>query len=273
MKKIYLLIFSLIILNQVGAQILISPYIVYTDRQNKFGTFLVQNESDEIYEISVSFIFGYPISDSLGQLSMKYFEQDSSEYYSIAQTLRAFPRKFLLNPKQRQVVRMTVKTPDTLAPGTYWSRILTSATPHAIQSDTVNKGITARIKFVLNQVTTVIYRVDPAEAGIDIKNVSVVVDSSHVKLFHNLIRMGNSPFFGNLFVKILDPDQNVIEEKEEFVSVYFNLTKNVSFDLSKFNSGKYKAEIKIVLNEKEDIPESNLKPVLPIVRTIDFEIP
>lgn len=264
---------SIFTFNQLSSQILISPYIVYSDQQNKFGTFLVQNESDEIYEISVSFIFGYPISDSLGLLSMEYVEQDSSEFYSIASSLKAFPRKFLLNPKQRQVVRMTVKTPDTLSPGTYWSRIVTSAAPHTISQDTSGKGITARIKFVLNQVTTVIYRVEPAEAGIDIKNISVIIDSSQVKLLHSLIRTGNSPFFGDLVVKILDKDENVIEESEEFVSVYFDLVKSVSFDVSKFKPGKYRAEIKVVLNESEDIPESRLRSTQPIFRTVEFEIP
>jgi len=273
MKKLYTIIFSLITFIQINGQVLISPYIVYTDQQNKFGTFLVQNESDEIYEISVSFIFGYPVSDSIGQLSMRYIEQDSSEYYSIAQTLRAFPRKFLLNPKQRQVVRMTVKTPDTLAAGTYWSRIVTSAAPHTIPTDTVNKGITARIKFVLNQVTTVLYRVEPAETGINIKNVIVSVDSNQLKVISAFERTGNSPFFGNLFVKIIDSTQNVVEEKKEFMSVYFDLVKNVDFDLTKFKSGKFKAEIQIVLNEKEDIPESNFKPIEPIFRTVEFEIP
>ncbi|MBU2446612.1 MAG: hypothetical protein KJ666_13735, partial [Bacteroidetes bacterium] len=77
----------------------------------------------------------------------------------------------------------------------------------------------------------------------------------------------------NLFIRILDQNNTLVEEKEEFMSVYFNLVKNVDFDLTKFKSGKYKAEIRVVLKEKEDIPESNLKPIEPIFRIVEFEIP
>ena len=49
------------------SQIIISPYILYTDTKNKFGTFLVLNESDQVYEIDMSFIFGYPVTDSVGR--------------------------------------------------------------------------------------------------------------------------------------------------------------------------------------------------------------
>ncbi|MCK5087187.1 MAG: hypothetical protein KAQ90_06685, partial [Melioribacteraceae bacterium] len=68
MKQILFLIF-LISTNILG-QVIISPYIIYMDQRERFGTFIVQNESLDEFEINISFVFGYPDSDSLGNISM-----------------------------------------------------------------------------------------------------------------------------------------------------------------------------------------------------------
>lgn len=264
------LMFSLILLKTINAQILISPYIVYTDDKNKVGNFIVQNESDNIYEISVSFMFGYPVSDTLGQIVMRYFEDDSSQSYSINNYIRAFPRKFLLEPKKRQVVRLTIKAPDTLPSGTYWTRIFTSAVPYSELEDTVSRGITAKIKFVLNQVTTCMYRVNPAESGLIVENTEISYDSNKVGVNINLKRIGNSPFIGNLLLKVVDEEGNVVKDLTEYIPVYFDLQKRFVFDVSEFNkSKKYNLVITASNIEKEDIPESTLK----IVKVPDEKIP
>ena len=272
MKKIILLFVFLFLGNSL-AQVIISPYILYTDTKNKFGAFTVQNESDQIYEISISFIFGYPVTDSIGNASMQYFEQPDSSMPSIADWIRAFPKKFLLNPKQRQVVRMTVKPPSDIDAGTYWSRIITSATPQSIPIDTLSEGVHAQIKFVLNQITTFLYRVDSAITGIEVKDFYTEVDSSNLNILANLVRTGNSPFFGNVKATILNSQSEVVAEEELSLSNYFGLVKKFQFPLEKFTPGEYKIELEIILNEKKDFPESKMEPILPIKKYLNFTLP
>lgn len=260
MFKINLLIYFILFFGTISGQILISPYIVYTDDKNKVGNFIVQNESENIYEISVSFLFGFPVSDSLGQIVMKYFENDSAHSSSINSYIRAFPKKFFLEPKKRQVVRLTIKAPDTLQSGTYWTRIITSAVPVSEQQDTISKGVTARIKFVLNQVTTCMYRVNPAESGLEVEQAEVFYDSNKINVHVNLKRIGNSPFIGNLLLKIVDEDGKVIKEFSEYIPVYFQLHKRFVLDTDEFeNERNYYLIITASNIEKEDIPESTLK--------------
>lgn len=252
------------------SQILISPYIVYTDEKNKIGNFIIQNESENNYEISISFTFGYPVSDSSGQIVMKYFENDSSQTYSVNNYIRAFPKKFILQPKKRQVVRLTIKAPDSLPAGTYWTRIITSAVPYSEQIDTMHTGITARIRFVLNQVTTCLYRVGNAESGVKISNIKLLPDSGKTQLFVELDRVGNSPFIGNLILKIKDENGNIVKELSEYIPLYFSLFKNISIDHNGLEKGKkYFINITAVNTEKEDIPESSLK----IISTPNETIP
>lgn len=252
----FVLLFAL----KLHSQILISPYIVYTDENNKIGNFIIQNESENNYEISISFTFGYPVSDTTGQIVMKYFENDSSQSYSINNYIRAFPKKFILPPKKRQVVRLTIKAPDSLPSGTYWTRIITSAVPYSEQIDTMHTGITARIRFVLNQVTTCLYRVGKAESGVKISNFRVTQDSGKTQLSIDLERIGNSPFIGSIILKVTDENGNVVKQMSDYIPLYFNLMKNFQLDHNDLERGKkYLINISVINTEKEDIPESNLK--------------
>lgn len=268
--SVILILFSSL---SIYSQILISPYIVYTDQNNKIGNFIVQNESENNYEISVSFTFGYPVSDSTGQILMKYFENDTSQASSINNYIRAFPKKFILPPKKRQVIRLTIKAPDTLQPGTYWTRIITSATPYSEQIDTMQSGITARIKFVLNQVTTCLYRVGVGESGVKISNLEFVPDSGKTNLIVELERIGNSPFIGNLLVKVKDEKGNIVKTLSEYIPLYYKLLKKIQIDHSDFEKGKkYELNITAVNTEKEDLPESSIKIISVPDEKIQFEI-
>lgn len=271
MKKYLLLLIALPSI--LWGQIIISPYVVFTDQQNKFGSYIVQNESLESYEISVSFVFGYPVSDSVGNVTMYYSEDPKIEEYSCVDWVRAFPRKFVLEPKQKQTVRMSVSSPDTIIDGTYWARIVTTSAPLSVASDSVGTGITAQIKFVLNQVTTLLYRKGEADTRIAVSDVKTVKDSVSIDVMVDLERLGNSPFFGNVTTTVYDSTGVKIDVHEEYLTLYHSLRKKYSFEADKFESGTYKAEVKVMFNEKVDIPESKLAPQVDVIKTVEFYIP
>lgn len=272
MKKIISLC-VILFLGKSFAQIIISPYILYTDSKNKFGTFYVQNESDQVYEIDISFIFGYPVTDSVGNASMKYYENPDSSLPSITEWIKAFPRKFALSPKQRQVIRMTVKPPSEISSGTYWSRIVTSATPQSPPIDTLGEGVRAQIKFVLNQITTFLYRVDPATTGIEIIDLYADIDSNQVNVYAKLARTGNSPFFGKVSSVIRNSKSEIVVEEEQDLANYFEMVKKFQFPIENFAPGEYDIELRILSNEKENFPESKLEPILPISKRFILRIP
>lgn len=256
-KIIFLLVLTA---SSIYSQVIISPYIVYMDQKDRFGTFIVQNKSLEEYEINISFVFGYPITDSLGNGTMKYIENPADSLPSIATWIRAFPRTFVLVPEQKQIVRMTVRPPAYLEPGTYWTRMVTSSTPKAPPIDTLKEGISAKVRFVLNQVTTVVYRVGEANTGLNMDSLQVQSDSLNLQLFVGLNREGNSAFFGNMTTRLFNDIGDTVSVKEDFVQVYYDLNKRVDIPLEGLTEGNYKAEVEIKFNEKEDIPESRLVP-------------
>lgn len=272
MKK-YIILSVLIFVCNTFSQVIISPYIIYTDTKNKFGTFYVQNESTQEYEIDISFVFGYPVTDSLGNPTMEYIEQPDSTFSSIANWIKAFPKKFALSPGQKQVVKMTVKPPVDLLPGTYWSRIITSASPKSAPLDTLGEGVRAQIKFVLNQITTFLYRVNPAITGIEIENFRSASDSANINVFANLIRTGNSPFFGNVKVSLSNSQGEVVAEDEQSLANYFQFVKKFQFPKNKLVAGEYIVEIKVESNEKTEFTESTLEGVQTVTKNFTLKIP
>ncbi len=272
MKKIIILI--LLTASSIYSQLIISPYVVYMDQKDRFGTFIVQNKSLDEYEVNISFVFGYPVSDSLGSGTMKYIENPADSLPSIASWIRAFPRNFVLVPEQKQIVRMTVRPPTNLEPGTYWTRMITSSTPKAPPIDTLKEGISAKIKFVLNQITTVVYRVNDATTGLDVDDLTINSDTTNLKIYVGLNREGNSAFFGNMVTRIFNSNGDTVKVKEDFIQVYYNLNKRIDISLEGISEGNYRAEVEITFNEKEDIPESRLVPNQYVYRKeISFSYP
>ncbi|MCF6268387.1 MAG: hypothetical protein L3J41_01610 [Melioribacteraceae bacterium] len=258
MKKYILII--LFAASTIYSQVIISPYIVYMDKKDRFGTFLVQNKSLEEYEINISFVFGYPTTDSLGSGTMKYIENPADSLPSIANWVRAFPKSFILVPEQKQIVRMTVRPKRDLEPGTYWTRMVTSSTPKSLPVDTLEEGISAKIRFVLNQVTTVIYRVETATTGLELADLSLQSDSTNLQMYVDIKREGNSAYFGDMITRIFNEYGDTVAVDENFIQVYYDMKKRIDFPLENLEPGKYRVELEILFNEKEDIPKSRMVP-------------
>ncbi|MFZ1289214.1 MAG: hypothetical protein WAR79_03960 [Melioribacteraceae bacterium] len=272
MKKI-LLIFLISL--PIYSQVIISPYVVYMDENNKFGSMIVQNESFDPYEITISFIFGFPVSDSLGNRTMKYLENPTEAFPSLNNWITAFPKKFVLNSKERQTIRLMIKPPKEIPFGTYWTRIVTSSTP--INKDTTisdGTGVSAKLKFVLNQVTTALYRTDSVFTDLNIENSSLIKDSTETyQLLYKINQLGNSPYFGNFNLTVTNSKGEIILEEHDYLSVYYNIVRNYVLQKEKFPAGNYSAKLLIKFNEKEDIPESKLVPPNDISNSFEFTIP
>ena len=246
------------------AQVVVAPPTLFINSAERFGNFILVNRSDVPQEISISFKFGYPATDSVGNMFMQYNDSVSAKQYSCAQWIRAFPLKFILMPMQQQTVRLMVIAPPNIPDGTYWTRLITSATPQQqTVVDTIRHGVTARITFIVQQVTTVVYRKGAVSTGVRIENIHAGVDSEHVKLLARFVRTGNSPFFGTVSAKIYDRSGKVIDQATEPVSVYFDFVQPFLFDLRKFSPGEYTAEITAV-SERPDIPRGELLQIEPV---------
>jgi hypothetical protein len=271
MRTRYLYLLLALFLAGAQAQISVSPPALFMNSNNRFGTFIVENKTGEPQEVSVKFRFGYPASDSIGNLSMQYEDTITEAQCSLTGWIKGFPRKFILMPGAQQIIRLTTQPPPDLSDGTYWSRIITSAQPQAKRIDTVRTGITTQINIVFEQITTVLYGKGTLNTSIEIKDPFIVEDSASIRLVWKTEKNGNTPYFGTAQVKVFDEIGNVVDETIEILGIYATMNKKASFDRNKLKPGKYVAEIKFI-TERNDIASDNIIQLPPIVKKIAFTV-
>ena len=271
MRTIYFYLLLALFVVNAQAQISVAPPALFMNSNNRFGTFIVENKTGESQEVSIKFRFGYPTSDSIGNLSMQYDDTVTEAQYSLTGWVKGFPRKFILMPGAQQIVRLTTQPPPNLIDGMYWSRIITSAQPQTKRIDTVRAGITTQINLVFEQITTILYGKGTLSTGLEIADPFIVEDSANVRLVWKTIKKGNAPYFGTAEVKLFDENGSAIDTTVETLGIYATMNKKASFDRTKLKPGKYVAEIKFV-TERNDIASDNIIQLPPIAKKIAFTI-
>ena len=256
----------------VRAQVVVAPTILYLSSQDQFGTFVVMNRSKDPQEIMVSFKFGYPTSDSLGNIFMQYNDSAAAEKYSCASWLRGFPRQFILNPGQQQVVRLTVMPRQGLSDGVYWTRLVTRSTPQVKFVDTVKTGVMANITFVLEQVTTVIYEKGGLNATVTLSGSRDFTDSTHLDILTRINRGGNAPFFGTVNLKVIDAAGNTVYTDKLLLAAYFSMNVKFAVPLSELRMGDHYTAVLDVNSDRPDISPENAIKIDPVEEKIPFTL-
>lgn len=256
------------------AQITIAPTSLYMDDRERFVTMLVLNGSDQAQEVSIDFEFGYLGADEEGNTRMVYNDEEAEGQYSIADRIRAFPRTFTLQPDQRQTVRMTVRNTGDLSEGTYWTRVRTESNPLSPPIEQqAEGGVAARINFTVEQVTAAFLKKGDVSTGLQVDGLAVSVDENgRGTISADLEQTGNSPFIGQMNLRILDHQNEPVAEGRNTVAIYFDTKRNFNFDAADLSSGAYTAELTFE-TRRNDVSADDLVQGENVTETVEFRIP
>ena len=254
------------------AQVAIAPSTVFISDQTNIGTLYVSNRSDEPQEVSIDFAFGYPSSDQDGNLVMNYEDSAAFATHAINERIRAFPRSFVLGPRQQQTVRFQVRPQPGADDGVYWTRVRILANPQTPEIDMpAEEGITTRITFRFEQVIAAFYRQGNATTGLNIKEVEVRQDNDRLILLPHLERTGNAPFIGSMFAKMYDADGNMVKERQSTTTAYFSEIRRIELDTSDIEPGDYRVELTFE-TRRGDISPTDLVQSPPITDVIEVTV-
>lgn len=207
----------------VAHAVSVSPNALYLDNRTRSGMLTLFNSGTLPEEIEISFAFGYPQSDSLGNISVPLFEIVPEGEPSAVAWMRAFPRRLILQPGQRQVVRILANPPAGLPVGEYWARII-------INSKGGQPPVEQRqgdIRLQLNLQTVIIaaatYRNGAVNTALGVQRAVASVDTDSVVATFDLERSGNAAWIGRLVTQIVSPSGQVVAEAEDQMAVYRTL--------------------------------------------------
>jgi hypothetical protein len=272
MRSFRVIVLAACCLTAVEAQISVAPPVIFLNTANRFGTLTVENGTEVGQEVSVAFRFGYPISDSVGKMSMRYDDSLEAQRSSCAGWLRVFPKKFTLAPRQQQTVRIAASIPSGLSDRLFWTRCITTAAPQQVFVDTVRQGVTTNISFVFEQVTTVVLTAGAPRPAVEIEGRGIRPDSQVVAVLWHAHLKGNAPFFGTAVTKIFDSRGRQVDEISETLAIYVDMMKRSEFKRSVLGRGSYTAEVTL-LSKRNDIAPENIVQLQPIATRFTILIP
>jgi hypothetical protein len=261
MKKVLLLtvLIGCIVFSQASqAQISIAPTTAFLD-QNGIGSLFITNPSDIAQEINVSFEFGYPGNDELGNLTMIYGDSLSEKQFGIGDRLRAFPRTFILAPQQQQTVRLQVRSDRSLNEGTYFTRIKVSSNA---QTEDVEKNtsedVSTQVNFKFDQVIAAFQQLGAVSTGLEFGNITTEISDGVIRIIPEFKVTGNSPYLGSVTASIKDKTGKVLGKQQQTVALYFSGKRAVEMKLPEnLPSGEY-AVVLTYETRRSDIPSTDL---------------
>ncbi|HEX2167091.1 MAG TPA: hypothetical protein VHG09_07590 [Longimicrobiales bacterium] len=208
----------------------VSPMSVFMSHTSRTASITLYNPNPLPEEIEIGFAFGYPQSDSAGEVTVPLSEQAPEGEPSALPWLRAFPRRLVLQPGQQQVVRILAQPPAGLADGEYWSRILVTATggrPPVEQQVQPNVRVAISMRTII--VASLNYRKGELTTGVAVMGASAVRRPDGIQLTLDMKRQGEAAYLGKVRLELLDASGSVVHEEEDVLSIYRTLRRRFNF--------------------------------------------
>ncbi|MAL16725.1 MAG: hypothetical protein CL670_08875 [Balneola sp.] len=237
---------------------------------------MVINNSNTPQEVSVDFFFGYAVTDENGERQNVSGAEDLKGTHSIADNVRAFPRNFILQSGQRQVVRIRLTPSNDLQDGTYWTRIKTHSTPESPPVEIgSNENVTASVGINIEQITGLFYKNGDVTTGIKVDGIRSSFQgdgSEQLIVLTDFQRTGNSPFLGSITTILKNQNGETMAQGFRSTTLYFDGTQKETLDISGLPSGEYTIQVHFE-TRRSDISQSDLVQMQPVTSTNTVIIP
>lgn len=261
-------------LQELIANVLVSPTIVFISDKNPTGRITLLNRGNSIQEVSVYFSFGLPVSDSLGNISVTFQDSAVTDPRSCLEWARAFPKRVIVGPDESQTVRIMMRAPDNLPDGEYWARIMVRSQKAAVEVPVAGEqeGIRTQVNMITEMAIMLKYRTGDLISDMELQNASAVLKDSTVEVMIDLENRGNVSYMGMLETRLLDSDNKEISSNLRKIAVYRHLKRRIDL---KFVGGEFKppfrVEIKIESKGRNDVTPEDMIAGNKIARTVDVK--
>ena len=246
--------------------VLVAPHAVYLDHRTRSAAITLYNPGAEPAEVSISSVYGYPVTDSLGHFTL--FLPDSVEPGMPAATgwVEAFPRRMTIAPLERQTVRLLARPPQGLADGEYWSRVVISAqggtVPVSGAAD--SSGITIGLNLEIRTIIPLIYRKGPLTTALAVQSLSAAPAGDSLQVRAHLSRQGSGAWIGTVRGALRAPDGKMAARFDLPLAIYYDADPVLSLPVAGLAAGPYQLFLEFLTERSDLMPEQILR--APVVR-------
>ncbi len=244
--------------------VVVAPHAIYVDHRTRSASVTLYNPGAEAVEAAVGFIYGYPVTDSTGRLTL--FEPDSitADMPAAHRWIEAFPKRVSIPPLTRQTVRLLARPPQGLADGEYWARVVVTARGGSLP---VSGADTGRIQIGLNlEVRTIIpliYRKGALHTALTIASVTTTRRGDSLEVRPHLRRVGSAAYTGTAKGALVGANGRPLATFAEPIAVYYDVEPAFKLPLARVPAGTYRLRLEFATERPDIAPELLLRaPVL-----------
>jgi P pilus assembly chaperone PapD len=247
----------------------VSPTAVYITSRNPSALLTLINTGSRAEEIELSIAFGYPVSDSTGVLRVDIVDSAAAGEPSLTSYLRVFPRRLVLQPGQRQVVRVMVAMPAGAADGEYWGRVLVKSRGGEPPIEQSQGNVHMQLSLETTFATAVFFHKGEMKTGVAVSSAAARRLGDSVQFTLDLKRDGNSAFLGRIRTELLDAKGTTVAEVEDVVAVYRTLRRRFVLRTGKpLPPGAYTVRY-LVDTERPDLPPQGPIKAPPVTGSVE----
>lgn len=245
----------------------VSPTALYIDSRTRTGVLTLYNPGTLPEEITLEFAFGYPVTDAEGNLSVPVTQEPAPGEPSAMGWMRAFPRRLVLQPGQRQVVRVMVEPPADLPDGEYWARILVHSRGGQPPIEQTQGDIRLQLDVQTTLVMAANFRKGDVSTGVRVDTAAAARTADGVEVQVDLTRTGNAAFLGRMRLDVVDARGTVVGTAWDDLAVYRAVRRRHVIPVPADAAGPLTVRMHVD-TERDDLPVGGALPVPPIDRTV-----
>jgi len=260
----------------VAQGVLVAPHAVVIDHRTRSGSLSLYNPGDQPAEVSLSTFFGYPVTDSSGNFDLRTVERPAANMPSAAGWLEAFPKRMVLQPKERQTVRLLARPPAALPDGEYWARLVVAAKGGSLPVSGVDSssGITVGLNLEVRTVLPLQYRKGAVATSVRASGLSADVAGDSLSVRLHLVRQGTAAFIGTVRGALADSAGRTVATFSSPVAVYYEVDPRFTAALprGRLAPGQYHLKVEVT-TEREDLAPETLLAARPVRDSLELHLP
>jgi P pilus assembly chaperone PapD len=232
----------------------VSPTALYITSRNPSALLTLINTGSRPEEIELSIAFGYPVSDTAGVLRVDIVDSAAAGEPSLTSFLRVFPRRLVLQPGQRQVVRVMVAMPAAAANGEYWGRVLVKSRGGEPPIEQSQGNVRMQLALETTLATAVFFQKGDVKTGISVPAADARRMGDSVVFTVDLKRENNAAFLGRVRAELVSASGATVAEVEDVAAVYRTVRRRFVLRTgSPLPAGAYTVRY-LIDTERPDLP-------------------
>jgi hypothetical protein len=250
-----------------AAAVSVSPTALYIDSRTRTGVLTLHNPGTLPEEVTIDFAYGFPQSDTAGNIAVELTREPAAGEPSALGWMRAFPRRLLLQPGQRQVVRVMVDAPAGLAEGEYWARVLITSRGGQPPIEQTQGDQALHLEVQTTLVMAANYRNGDVNTGVTVTSAAARRVGAEVTLELDLERTGNAAFLGSLRADLVDARGTVLGSAFDDLAVYRTMRRRLTIPVPEGAAGPL--QLRLTINtERDDLPAGGALPAPPLTQQV-----